>query len=119
MPALPGTKGVQINDEIRLAFLSKLKKSRQMFITFTILLGIFVLLESLHTLDAFGIKRRNPEMGAVLDAIFVTSGLFAAFLGFGKYGRMRCPGCLHGMWTTNNPRFCPRCYQPFMIEPKA
>lgn len=105
---------MQINDEIRLAFLNKLKNSRRMFIVFTIILGTLAILELLHTFDVFGVKRRNAEMGAVLEVILISTALFSGFLGFGKYGRLRCPGCLNGMWTTDNPRYCPRCYQPFM-----
>lgn len=106
-------KGMQINDEIRLAFLTRLKSSRRKFIAFTLVFGLLLGLEALHSFDAFGIKRRNPEMGAVVDAILISSSIFSGLLGFGKYGRVRCPGCLNGMWSTDNPRFCPKCYQPF------
>ena len=106
-------RGVQISDSVRKAFQKQLGTSRTLFFVFTIGAAVFTVAEVLNFIDVLSIKQKNIEFGSILDAILFSAALICFLMAFGKYGRVRCPGCLKGMWTTDNPQYCPKCYQPF------
>ncbi len=106
-------RGVQISDSVRKAFQKQLATSRTLFLVFTVLFAVFGVAEALNFIDVLNIKHKSPEFGAIMDAILFSASLISLLMAFGKYGRIKCPGCLKGMWTTDNPQYCPKCYQPF------
>lgn len=113
-------KVVQFNEAMRQAFKKRLASSRFMFLLFTGVTLIILVIGVLHLFDAFAVKNKSPEFGAILDFIFFTTAMISAFLAFVKYSRIRCPGCLNSIPTLTNPKFCPKCFQNFVeIDPGA